>query len=484
MSIIGLDVGTSRVKAVRFDDEWRAVDVESCDSEVERHADGRREQDMQRVWQSVCAVLTAVAGRSNDPITLVAATAQGDGCWLIDAGGDPIAPAMLWNDNRAADIVRRWQRDGLLDEAFRRNGCFGSPGIPHAQLAWLRESRPDILERATTLLSCGSWVHYKLTGRRVLDVTDAANPFLDARSREYAPEILDLFGLRELERLLPALVDGARRVAPLRPDVAERLGLPDDVAVAAAPYDVPATATGIGAVSERSAFAVLGTTLCVGTITADPLLERAPNGLTLPAGDAARWLVAHATMIGTEVLDWAAGLLGLPDAAAVSRLAAQSSRHDLPLVLPYFSPAGERSPFLDPSVRATITGIDNDHTPSDIARAVIEGLAMVIRDCLEAGENPDQLKVCGGGARSDIWCQAVADAIGRPVVRPALAEVGAFGAALTGSVDAGIPPRTATVTSAWTTGSTFAPDPARRSSAEASYQRFRELRDLLRSAAG
>ena len=458
MNIIGLDLGTSRVKAVRFDASWRAVDTEGEQTVVNRTHGGRREQLMPDVWAAAVRALRAVAERSHDPIDLVAVTGQGDGCWLVDSHGDPVRPAMLWNDNRAAPLVDRWRADGTLDQAFSISGSYGAPGLPNAQLRWLLENEPDSLTHGATLLSCGSWVYYRLTGRRVLEATDAANPFFGAASAAYDPELLALFGLTRLRRLLPDAVRGPDCVAPLTDS---SLGLPAGTPVCLAPYDVPATAIGVGAVAVGATFTVLGTTLCVGTVSDDPQLSRAPNGMTLPATRDGEWLVAAATLAGTEVLDWAAALTGAPDAAAFVQLATTSQRRVLPIVLPYLSSGGERSPFLDKDIRGTVHRLDLGHTRADVARAVLEGLTMVVADCVDYTGATGTLALCGGGARSALWCQLISDVTGRTVTSPDTAEVGARGAAITGAVDVGAFPDAAhAVAAAVRPRDTYHPEPA------------------------
>ena len=431
MSIIGLDVGTSRVKAVRFGHDWTAKDAAAENSAVRRMDGGRREQDMDEVWAAAARVLAAVTARSPEKIEAVAITAQGDGCWLLAADARPAAPAMLWNDSRAASIVDRWQREGRLEDAFRINGCQAAPGLAHAQLCWLREHQPEVLARARTLTSCAGWIYTCLTGRVVVDATDAANPFFDARAGQYSPALLELFGLGDLERLLPHVATDSDLVTPVLTDIATEIGLDPDVHIVLAPYDVPATAIGTAAVRAGRGFAVLGTTLCVGSVSDDPQLDRAPNGMTLPGANPGQWLIAYATMNGTEVLDWASSMLGCTDAAGVVALAARSRRADPPLFLPYLSPAGERSPFLDTAIRGSVSGLDSGHTPADVARSVVDGLSLAVVECLNAGVRPEQLVICGGGATSDLWCQTIADAAEITVRRSTNTEVGALGAALT-----------------------------------------------------
>lgn len=345
MSTIGLDLGTSRVKAVRFDDDWQAVDSEAETTELLRTAGGWCEQDMNDVWAAAVRVVRAVVDRTPDPVELLALTAQGDGCWLVDAHGEPVRPAILWNDNRGGPTIDQWEQDGTLERTFRANGCYGASGLAHAQLRWLETYEPQSLSRAARLLSAGSWIYQQLTGRQVLEVSDAANPFLDARTRTYDEALLDQFGLTDSRRLLPDLVAGPDRIAPLLSPAAAVLGLPARTPIGLAPYDVPSTAIGTGTTEVGSAFAVLGTTLCVGAVTDDPKLDRSPNGMTLPGVTPDRWLLAYATMTGTEVLDWTANVLGLPDVSAVLQLAGTAVPDSVaPLMLPYLSPPGSEAP--------------------------------------------------------------------------------------------------------------------------------------------
>jgi len=434
VSVIGLDLGTSRVKAVRFDKDWRVVDSRTESTTVLRRHPGWSEQDPAEVWRAARRVLAGVAGRG---VTLVAVTAQGDGCWLVDAAGEPVRPAMLWNDNRAAPVIDEWNRDGTLDAAFGSSGCDGAPGLASAQLAWLAKHEPDALARATTLLSCGSWIYQQLTGERLLHVSDAHNPFGDARTGRYESAAWERFGLSQYAALLPPVVAGPQTICPLRPDLAAELSLPPGTPVALAPYDVIASAVGVGAVRPGDALAILGTTICVGSASADPRLDRARNGMTLPFGEHGRWLIAYATLSGTEVLDWMSELLGLAGAAELTALAENSTSSELPLLLPYLSPAGERAPFLDPTARGALAGLSLRHSRADIARAALDGLTLSVVDCLRAAGTPARLSLAGGGSRSELWAQAISDATGLPVSCPDTDETGARGAALAGAVALG-----------------------------------------------
>lgn len=461
MGVVGIDAGTSVVKAVLFDDDWTVVRTAERAVTVDRPHPGWAEQDPLAVIDAVCAVVQDATSGPGPDVDVLAVTAQGDGCWLVDSDGAPVRPAMLWNDARAAEVVQRWDDDGLLLKAFRRTGSYGFAGLAHAQLAWLAEHEPDAATRAETLLSCGSVVHAALTGRRVLDVSEASNPFLAADGSGYDDELLADLGLGWARRLLPDVVSGADRLGELAAGPAERLGLRTGIPAVIAPYDVVAVALGMGAMTPTSAMTVLGTTLAVGVASPDAATDRAPSGSALDLGAGEEWMLLYATLAGTEVLEWARRLLGLPDAAAVVRLAAGAQASaSTPLVLPYLSPAGERTPFRDPLARGAILGLELTHTPADLARGVLEGLTLAVADCIEAsGAHPQRLVLSGGGSRSDAWCQLVADTCAVSVERGAGDQVGALGAAMVGAVTAGRYPDVAVATTdAVLPGRVFTPD--------------------------
>ncbi len=461
MAAIGIDAGTSLVKAVLFDDDLRPIDVATAKVPVRRPHSGWSEQDPREVRAAVDGVIRQVAP-AGVHIDFMGITAQGDGCWLVDQAGQPVGPALLWNDGRSADIVEDWEADGLMAEAFTVTGSYGNAGLAHAQLAWLRTHDPARVDSAATLLSCGGWLYLGLTDSPVLDVSDACNPLLDARTDTYADGLFEHLGLSWARRLMPRVVTGTERLAPLSDAAAGRTGLAVGTPVVLAPYDVVSTAVGVGAVPVGAAFAVLGTTLCIGTSVDDPRLDRAAAGMSLATGVPGRRLLAYATLAGTEVMDWWARLLGLESAADVTALAATATpRRDTPLLLPYLSPAGERAPFRDSAARGSLSGVHFEHDRADIARAVVEGLSYAVRDCLIAtGPIPTELTVCGGGAGSDMWCQVLADVTSTRVVRADQGQVGARGAVMTGLVSLGhAPDMDSLVDSTIRPGRTFHPSP-------------------------
>lgn len=483
MSALAVDVGTSMIKAVVFDDKGNEVWASRLPTEVARPKPGWVEQDMLAVWAAVLGTIRGVLPEVTDEVRFLALTAQGDGCWLVDRKGAPTGPAILWSDGRAASIVEAWRREGVLEKAFRINGSLTFTGLPNAILAWLAAHDPGRLDRSATGLSGGGWLFLRFTGERAVDESDASAPFLDLRTRRYSPEIRSAFGLEWAHRLLPPVLSDGQRVGRLMPPVAEELGLPVGLPVVLAPYDVAATALGVGATAPGQACTILGTTLCTEVVRDAVVTSGEPSGLTIALDSAGKVLRAFPTLAGAEVLTWAAALLGLRGPRQLVTLAAESKPGAGGLVfLPYLSPAGERAPFLDTAARGTFWGLSLEHDRADLARAVLEGLSLVIRDCLEAaGMHTDELRVCGGGANNPVWCQLIADVVGVPVLRSADSEVGAKGAFLSGLVATGAEgDLTGAASGHVRLHSGFEPNNRLASRYCALHEEFRDLREISR----
>lgn len=485
MAAICVDAGTTMIKAVGYDDRGTETVVVRRPTVVDRRRPGWAEQDMAAVRDAAFDAVRDVARQLDRPVGFLAVTAQGDGCWLVDDAAVPTGPAILWHDARAATVVRDWAQRGVLAEAFPDNGSVVSTGLPNAILTWLRAHDPDRVEASAAALTCGGWLFAQLTGVLLAEESDAAAPFVDLRTGAYSDRLLELFDLRWARRLLPPIVGDGQRIAALRADVADGLGLPAGTPVVAAPYDIASTALGVGAVRPGQACSILGTTLCTEIVTDDAggvvANAAAPVGLTITLGAPGRHLRAMPTLAGTEVLTWACRLLQLDHPTDLARLAARASASDDGVIfLPYLSPAGERAPFLDPDASGTLLGVTVEHGPEHIARAVYEGLCMAIRDCLTAtGVTPTELLVCGGGAANPYWTQLIADTTGVPVIRAADDETGARGAYIIGAAAIGCGTVEGLIDAHVRARDAFEPSPAASDRAEGRFATFVAARTHL-----
>jgi sugar (pentulose or hexulose) kinase len=297
--------------------------------------------------------------------------------------------------------------------------------------------------------------------------------------------LLKLFDLEWARRLLPDVRDMGSRVGALSAVAAGELRLPAGLPVVMAPYDIASTAIGVGVTAPGQACSILGTTLCTEVMTDRVDTDGRPSGFTIAMGVGSRYLRAYPTLAGTEVIGWMLGLLGLTDPAEIGALADKAPAGAGGIVfLPYLSPAGERAPFLDPNARGMFLGLTLEHHREHLALAAMEGLSHVVRDCLEAAPAvPSELRLCGGGANSDFWCQLIADVTGVPTLRTQDTELGAKGALITGLVATGVEPDVdAAAARLVALRDRFEPRADRHELYTGCFQQFLELREICTPA--
>ncbi|MCP3804337.1 carbohydrate kinase [Allokutzneria sp. A3M-2-11 16] len=418
---IGVDVGTSITKAVAFDRYGAQLDSESVQTQLIHPAPGQTEQDVDEVLHSVTTVLGALVSRVGQP-EFAAVTGQGDGLWLTDSEGRPSRAAVSWMDGRAAETVRAWTSGGVEEALFRINGNIQFPGSPAAIMSYLDRHEPEALDRSATAGYCKDVVLQHLTGVRGTDASDTTMPFGDLRGG-YSAEALELTGLSHRADLLAPIHPG-QPVGELRlPDI----GLAQGTPIVSGPYDLPACAHGAGVMEPGDGMVIIGTTLACQVITDAPDTSGRPAGLTLATGVLGKWLRAMPAMVGTASLDWVLRTIGATTSDVPGLLAECRAGANGVAVLPYFSPSGERAPFVDPSARGQITGLTLRNSRADLVRAVCEGIAYAARHCLDAAGLTGTLAVAGGGARSPEWLQIFADVLDRPLRLPRCSEVGARG---------------------------------------------------------
>ncbi|TXS78598.1 carbohydrate kinase [Streptomyces sp. sk2.1] len=439
---IGIDVGTSVVKAAAFDPRGRTLAVESRPVGLAIH-DGFVEQDMDELYGAVREVLAALG---SDGVAFAGLTGQGDGVWLVDEAGRPVRTAISWMDGRAHELVDAWLESGVFETVYRRTGSAMFPGCPGPVLAWLDRHDPASLDAAATALYCKDMVFQRLTGVRATDVSDASMPFLDPLTRAYSPEVVAALGLTHRAPLL----------APVSDPVATA-ELPSGLPISNGPYDLAACALGAGVTRPGDGLLIVGTCLAALVATERLDLEGEPAGLHISTDRPGHWLRAMPAMVGTAALDWVLSTTGVRHTEVDALLAATPPGANGVRVLPYFAPSGERAPFVEPRLRAELTGVSLETTPGDLIRAVCEGIGFAARHCLEAAGLTGTLALCGGGTRSPAWMRLFADVLGRPV-RIVEGEVGARGAVLAAARRFG----TELDTAAWTAPTGIVePDPAR-----------------------
>ncbi|MFI9171271.1 FGGY family carbohydrate kinase [Streptomyces lincolnensis] len=473
---VGIDVGTSMVKAAAFDGAGRALAVGSRPVGLALH-EGFVEQDMEEVYAAVVAVLEEVTRQVPEPVELAGLTGQGDGVWLVDGQGRPVRAAASWMDGRAHELVHQWLADGTFETVFRRTGGAMFPGSPGPLLAWLDRHEPKALDAARAAVYCKDMVFQRLTGasRATTDVSDASMPFLDPRTRMYDNRVVELLGLTHRRGLLPPVSD------PVATGGTRGEGLPAGTRIANGPYDLPASALGAGVTTPGDGLLIVGTCLAALVATTDLDLDGEPAGLYISTDRPGHRLRAMPAMVGTAALDWVLSTTGVRHEEVDDLLAATPPGAHGVRVLPYFAPSGERAPFVEPRLRAELTGVSLESTPADLIRATCEGIGYAARHCLEAAGLTGSLAVCGGGTRSGAWMRLLADVLGRPL-RVVEGEVGARGAVLAAAERYGV----ALDAAEWTRPTAVVePDPGRAAYYAKGYQdhlaRLQEARDRART---
>lgn len=430
--LLAVDAGTTRIKTVAFGTDGTELAQTARTIEVDRPAPGHVEQPMEDTWEHAATTIRETLAAIPEATPLgIGLTGQGDGLWPIGADGTPARTAMLWSDSRAAPILETWEETGQLATLVETCGSSPYPGMSLPCLAWLAEERPTEFERIETILSCPSWLAFKLTGVRAIDHSEATVPYLDATTEQYAPDVFDVVGLPGAESLLPSLSTPTDIVGTVTETAAEATGLPSGLPVVSGPFDVPASAIGAGAVTPGDSVVTLGTSLTHQTISAGP--RSASAGIQMALGIDGLWTEAIGSNAGTPSLEWAVETLAGIDSIEALEAAAREAPigSDGIVYHPYLSTSGERGPFVDPTARAQFLGLTPEHDTEHLARAIYEGLSFAIADCV--GLLPDSngsVALGGGGARSALWCQLIADSLDRPVEVPTGSEIGAKGVAM------------------------------------------------------
>ena len=234
---LGIDIGTSRVKAVLFDQHFQACASAAQNTGPRLSANGEAEQDMAQLWQSVVAILRDIARHpalQNGRLRAIGLAGQGEGVWLCDAEGEPVGPGILWSDTRSRELMNELlSRPGFDRRFFDDTGTHLQPCNTSMQLCWLKHHQPERLAAARYLFFAKDWIRFRLTGVAALDLTDASTSLLNQQSGKLSAVVLNEMGLADLQPLFPPLLAPDAQAGALREEVAALTGLPAATPVAA-----------------------------------------------------------------------------------------------------------------------------------------------------------------------------------------------------------------------------------------------------------
>ena len=415
---LGVDVGTSALKAVLTGDDGAPLASAQAAYGVSRPRPLWSEQDPELWWQAflqVCDDLRRRQPRAFAATEALGFSGQMHACLLLDGKGSPLRPAILWNDGRAAEECR------LLESRVPRLGQLAGvpamPGFTAPKLLWLARHEPHVLPAARHLLMAKDYIRFRLSGRAAMDMADAAGTLLlDEEKRDWSDELCAAAGIDRA--ILPPLFEGPEITGRMIPEWQRQLGFDHAVKLVAGAGDAAAGALGIGAVNDGDVMISLGTSgqYLRATSSYRPNPQETVHAFCHGLPD--MWFQMGALLNGASCAGWAAKLAG----HGIDELEAETARRyegpSSALFLPYLQ--GERTPHNDPLARGVLFNLSADFKAAELLQCVMEGVAFSLRDAQEClgtdtatADKPAWL--VGGGARSRLWAQILANVLQKTI---------------------------------------------------------------------
>jgi len=450
--LIGIDSGTTGIKAVLFDIDGREVVQHHIPITAITPYENWYEEDMTEIWDKAVQCIQIVAKTvDSKAIRGIGITGQGDGLWMIDKDGNPVRPGMCYCDGRTDEFISMWRADGTLEKAFDICGTAAFGSAMSAEIRWMEKHEKENLDKAVVCFHVKDWLFYKMTGMISSDESDMSLPLLNMKTRRYDDELLRLFGIEQYKDKLPEVYPSDKNFHQILPEMAQQLGLDPETIIASGPMDIPACALSSGVIYDGQACTIMGTAAIHSLSMDTPRIEPHMSGMTFTHALQGRWMRLLSSLSGTPNLEWFLREIG----GKVVQEAEKAGRNiydycaelaeKVPIgsngvmYHPYLMAAGERAPFFKSNIKASFTGISFVTKVEDMLRSAYEGTALAMLDCYS--HMPIEVKevfCSGGGAKSEFWMQMFADAMGKDVVVCEGNEHGARGAAMNCGVAIGI----------------------------------------------
>ncbi|MBE3066456.1 MAG: xylulokinase [Chloroflexi bacterium] len=440
---LGLDVSTTGAKALLINERGGVVSSATAPLALSAPHPLWSEQDPRDWWIGIVKSIRQAleqAGVSGSEVTSIGLTGQMHGLVLLDEQGEVLRPAILWNDQRTGaqcdDMRARLGKEHLI----QITGNDALTGFTAPKILWVQQNEAEIYARARHILLPKDYIRYRLTGDYAMDKADGSGTILfDLKNRDWSPEVLAALDIPA--NWLPPTFEGPAVTGYVSMLAAAETGLVQGIPVVGGGGDQAAQAVGVGAVQPGIIALTLGTSGVVFATTESPLIE--PEGRLHAFCHAVpdRWHFMGVMLSAAGSLQWYRDTLapGVSFDTLVNEAGDIKAGSEGLLFLPYLT--GERTPYPDPLVRAAWIGLTVRHTRAHMTRAVLEGVAFGIKDSfrliLQAGlGHIEQVRISGGGAKSELWRQIMADVLGVELVTVNTTEGAAYGAALLAGVGA------------------------------------------------
>lgn len=458
---LGLDVGTTAVKAVLVAADGVVVAEAEAALDLAVPRPGWTEQDPEAWWRGcISATQAALADApAGTEVAAVGLSGQMHSAVVLDAADEVIRPAILWNDVRTSEQCREIERRVGTDGLRRMVGNPALEGFTAPKLLWLAQHEPESYERVRTVLLAKDFVRLRMTGEKVTEPSDAAGTLLfDVATSRWAEEILSALDVDP--DWLPRVAGSSEVTGRLSPGAAESLGLRTGTPVVGGGADNAAAAVGAGVIEPGTMSVSVGTSGAVVAPIASPQVDPEMRLHVFNHAAPDTWYLMGVVLSAGSALAWWRKILTSSDGSSPSYDELVEDASPVPVgsqgltFLPYLT--GERTPHADANARGVFSGLHAGHERADMVRAVMEGVTFALRDSLELmrslGVTPSEIVMVGGGAQSRVWRQMVADVFSTPVATTAAGGGAPYGAAMLAACGAGKYSSPAEAAAAWLRG--------------------------------
>lgn len=452
MSLMGVDVGTTGIKAVVFSETGKQLSIAYEEYQLQFPFPGASELDSQGVIDAAMRVIGKAAGEvaSTDPVMAIGLASQGEAFTPIDANGRILGNAMTSSDCRAASFVETWGKEHC-DMLYRTTGHTPYPLFSIFKLMWIKENQPEVWESMRKILFFEDLIAWVLTGEAKTDYTMAARSMLfDINSKEWSSEIVGMIGLDP--DVLPEVVPPGGVIGKVKSNIASQLGLSPDVTVVASGHDQPVGALGCGAALPGTASYAIGTVECICPAQNHMILTpdlMGANLATYPHVLPDTYTTVAFNVTGGSVLKWVRDNFATAEADAakaagedpyVRIIAAASDEPSNLILIPQFGPTG--TPHFDSTGAGVLFGLKLSTKRSEVIRAFLEGITYEMKWNLsildKSGFGITDIRVIGGGSKSDTWMQIKSDILGVPLTTMQVTEATCMGTAILAGGGVGI----------------------------------------------
>ncbi len=444
--ILGVDLGTSSIKASLLDLETRSILRESVELSVSYPDSFSAEQNPEDWWKGFCKLISQLRSRVGDldKLSAIGLSGQMLGLVLLDRKGNPVRPCILWCDQRSYQEIEEIKQKVSLEELLKYTANTPLTGYWLPKILWLRKHEPPALSQTFKMLLPKDFLRLKLTGAFTTEVSDASSTFLfDVAHRRWSEKMIDLF---EINRdTLPQVVESPEITGYVTPQASLETGLPEGIPVVGGGGDQSSGGIGLGVIHSGLVSCVLGTSGVVMAQTEEAKMDHQNRGLhsfcySIPG----KWFLMGCTLAAGGSYQWLFNSLAKLDKDLsfdkLNSLAGEVSPGSKGLVfLPYL--IGERTPHSDPNARGVFFGLSYEHDIRHMIRSVIEGVAFSQRESVEILKSfsltAQKLTLSGGAARSPLWCQVMADVMDMEVETTNIEDPASTGAAFIAGVGTG-----------------------------------------------